>query len=126
MILPVAIEASRQLLEEGVFANVINVTGPGPLYSSFQASVHAAVRSAPKGMPFMSDVIPLTERNVPAVTVVDGHPHALAWIGGALATPTFPLGVTRYGQSGSPEDLYSEYEIDAASIMAVSYDALGM
>jgi pyruvate dehydrogenase complex dehydrogenase (E1) component len=34
--------------------------------------------------------------------------------------------VTRYGQSGSPEDLYSEYEIDAASIMAVSYDALGM
>ncbi len=123
---PVAIEASRQLLEEGVFANVINVTGPGPLYSSFQASVHAAVRSAPKGVPFMSDVIPLTERNVPAVTVVDGHPHALAWIGGALATPTFPLGVTRYGQSGSPEDLYSEYEIDAASIMAVSYDALGM
>ena len=88
--------------------------------------MHDAVRSAPKGPPFMSDVIPLTERNVPVVTVVDGHPHTLAWIGGALATPTFPLGVTRYGQSGLPEDLYREYEIDASSIMAVSYDALGM
>jgi pyruvate dehydrogenase E1 component len=58
------------------------------------------------------------------VTVADGHPHSLAWIGGALDTSTFPLGVTGFGQSGSRDDLYREYEIDAGSIMAACFGAL--
>jgi pyruvate dehydrogenase complex dehydrogenase (E1) component len=47
-------------------------------------------------------------------------------LGAALAAPTFPLGVTRYGQSGTPEDLYREYEIDSTSVMEASFNALGM
>ena len=122
-IVPEAVEASGMLLEEGVFANVINVTGPGPLYSAFQRSTR------PTGNgdgPFMSDIVPAGDRSAPVVTVVDGHPHGLAWIGAALATTTIPLGATSYGQSGGREDLYREYGIDATSIMAASYDALGM
>ena len=41
----------------------------------------------------------------------------------------FPLsifGVTRFGQSGNPDDLYREYEIDSDSIMAASFTALGI
>jgi pyruvate dehydrogenase E1 component len=123
---PGAIDASNQLLEEGVFANVINVTGPGPLYSSFQDSVHQSMKTGEHGEPFLADVLSDEERHVPIVTVLDGHPQTLAWLGAALAAPTFPLGVTRYGQSGSPEDLYREYEIDATSVMAASFDALGI
>ena len=121
---PEAIEASRALLEEGVFANVINATGPGPLYASF----HESVRSTMKGeaSSFLTDVVPLNERDAPLVTVADGHPLALAWLGSALGSPTYPLGVTRYGQSGSPPELYQEYEIDVPSIMAACFGALGM
>ena len=123
---PGAIDASNQLLEEGVFANVINVTGPGPLYSNFQDSVHQSMKTGQRDKPFLDGVLSPEERNVPIVTVLDGHPQTLAWLGAALAAPTFPLGVTRYGQSGTPEDLYREYEIDSTSVMEASFDALGM
>ena len=123
---PEAIEASRQLLGEGVFANVINVTGPGALYSRFQDSVRAVMKSGRGARPFMEDIIPVAERSAPIVTVIDGHPQSLAWLGGAMKTATFPLGVTSYGQSGSPEELYKEYEIDVSSIMSACFGALGM
>jgi pyruvate dehydrogenase E1 component len=123
---PEAIEASDLLLEEGVFANVINVTGPGPLYRQFQDSVRATIRSERRSSTFLSDLIPGGEGGAPIVTVVDGHPHSLAWVGGALNTKTFPLGVSEYGQSGSPAELYKEYQIDVSSIMAACFGALGI
>ena len=126
VMVPEAIEASRLLLEEGVFANVVNATGPGPLYQKFQESVQAGLRVESGGPPFMADVIPVDERSAPVVTVVDGHPHSLAWVGSALNTAAYPLGVTRFGQSGHPEELYREYEVDPASIMAACYAALGI
>ena len=121
---PEAVEASRRLLEEGVMANVINITGPGPLYLRFQESVRAAMQTRPAPAQFMGDVVPIEDRSAPVVTVADGHPHSLAWLGGALNTSTFPLGVTGFGQSGSRDDLYREYEIDTSSIMAACFAAL--
>ena len=125
-IVPEAVEASRLLLDEGIFANVINVTGPGPLYSKFQETVRANIIAGTGSSPFLADVISIAERSAPIVTVADGHPHSLAWIGAAMKTATFPLGVTKYGQSGSPPELYREYEIDATSIMAACFGALGI
>ena len=121
---PEAVEASRQLLEEGVMANVINITGPGPLYVRFQESVQAAMHNRPEPTRFMEDVVPVDDRKAPVVTVADGHPHSLAWLGGALNSSIFPLGVTGFGQSGSPAELYREYEIDTDSIMAACFGAL--
>ena len=123
-LVPEAVEASRQLLEEGVMANVINITGPGPLYIRFQESVRATMQNRPAPGQFMEDVVPIDDRRAPVVTVADGLPHSLAWIGGALNTSIFPLGVTGFGQSGSRHDLYQEYEIDASSIMAACFGAL--
>ena len=50
------------------------------------------------------------------VSVVDGHPHALAWLGTALGVPHAPLGVHGFGQSGARADLYRHYQIDAEAI----------
>ncbi len=122
-IIPEAVEASRLLLEEGVYANVVSVTGPGPLYRRYQASVKSAhgIRRDLTG--FMTDVIPLDD-SAPVVTVVDGHPHSLAWLGAALNAPSYPLGVSEYGQSGGLQDLYREYGIDTDSIMNACFCAL--
>ena len=126
VMVPVAVEASQQLLDEGVYANVINVTGQGPLYADFQGRARAKMRGEDGTGEFMADVIPMKDRSAPVVTVIDGHPHSMAWIGGALNTAAFPLGVDRYGQSGNPSELYREYEIDSESIVAASFGALGM
>ena len=72
----------------------------------------------------MSDIFDVGERSAPIVTVVDGHPHTLAWLGAAMKTETFPLGVTEYGQSGDYLDLYREYRIDLDSIVAACFAAV--
>ena len=121
---PEAIAASDALLDEGVMANVVNITGPGPLYRSFQQSVSATMNAKSGFSRFMADSIPLDARSAPVVTVVDGHPHSLAWIGGALNTTTLPLGVSDFGQSGTRAELYREYGIDSQSIVAACLGAL--
>ena len=121
---PEAIAAGCQLKDNGVFANVFNVTGAGPLYREFQNSLHVAMSGEKKHGHLLEELVPAAERNVPVVTVVDGHPHTMAWIGAALQAPTFPLGVVGFGQSGTVGDLYREYKIDAANIQAACVRAL--
>ena len=123
---PEAVAASNALAREGVFANVINVTGQGPLYRAFQQSVYDAMEGRGALDMFMADSITPAERGAPIVTVVDGHPRSLSWIGSALKSPVIPIGVTEFGQSGSREDLYQEYRMDAQSIAAACYAALEM
>ena len=121
--IPEAVRASEELLREGVNANVINITGPGPLYRNYQESVRSLVSGKPTTQ-FLEDIIPTEERSAPVVTVADAHPHSLAWLGGALGTSTIPLGVTDFGQSGGRTELYEEYGIDVESIIAACFAAL--
>ena len=121
--IPEAVRASEELLREGVNANVINITGPGPLYRNYQESVRSLV-SGKLTAQFLEDIIPTEERSAPVVTVADAHPHSLAWLGGALGTSTIPLGVTDFGQSGGRTELYEEYGIDVESIIAACFAAL--
>ena len=58
------------------------------------------------------------------MTVIDGSSHALAFVGSTLATPCIPLGVDRFGQTGSQPELYAEYGIDSASIATAALVAL--
>ena len=121
---PEAVAAHELLKERDVFANVINVTGPGPLYSAFQNHVHETVRGLVPEHDVFDEIIMPDERRAPAVTVCDAHPHSLAWIGSALGTKLIPLGTTGFGQSGDLQDVYRVFEIDAASIQAACVAAL--
>ena len=110
-------KAQALLAEDSVAANVVNVTSPDRLFQRYQRASMQLTEGADPG-PFLSDVLPPEAARAPAVTVIDGHPQTLAWIGGALGTRCLPLGVSLYGQSGSQGALYSEYRIDAESIAA--------
>jgi len=118
------VAASNALLNEGVITNVVNITGPGPLYRSYQQWVADAMSARGVEERFMADTIPTDSRSAPVVTVIDGHPHSLAWIGSALKTATLPLGVSEFGQSGTRAELYKEYKIDTDSIIAACLGAL--
>ncbi len=56
-------------------------------------------------------------RDCALVTVVDGHPATLSWLGGVCGHRTRALGVERFGQTGELQDLYRHYGIDAEGIM---------
>jgi pyruvate dehydrogenase E1 component len=56
------------------------------------------------------------------VTVLDGHPHTLAFLGTIHGVPISTLGVSRFGQSGDLQDVYRYHGLDADSIIAASLD----
>ena len=64
-------------------------------------------------------------RRVPIVTLVDGHPHTLAFLAGAAGAPIASLGVQRFGQSGDLAELYEHHAIDAESVEGAALDLLG-
>ena len=51
------------------------------------------------------------------VTVVDGHPATLSWLGAVRGNRVVPLGVDRFGQSGDIPDLYRVYGLDCDAIL---------
>jgi pyruvate dehydrogenase E1 component len=54
------------------------------------------------------------------VSVLDGHPATLAWLGAVRGHKVRPLGVEHFGQTGSIPDLYRHYGIDANAIIAAA------
>jgi pyruvate dehydrogenase E1 component len=65
-----------------------------------------------------------SDRAAPIVTVLDGDPHALAFLAAVNATPLTPLGVTRFGQSGELAEVYQDHEIDVETIVGAALDLL--
>ena len=54
------------------------------------------------------------------VSVLDGHPATLAWLGAVNGHRVRPLGVEHFGQTGSIPDLYRHYGIDSNAIIAAA------
>jgi pyruvate dehydrogenase E1 component len=120
---PEAVAASRLLEAEGILANVVVLTSPRQCYEGWRARLDAHVRRrGPRPPSWLRRLVPVdeVEGQVPIVSVLDGHSHALAWLGAALGVPQVPLGVDAFGQSGARDDLYRHYGIDAETIAAAA------
>src|SRR5213594_4948158 len=109
-----AVAAARQLHEHGVLASVFAVTSADRLY-----------RGLREPDPHLLRLVGADEENVPLVSVLDGHSHALAFLGSALGVPQTALGVDDFGQSGARRDLYRHYGIDATAIARAARRLLG-
>jgi pyruvate dehydrogenase E1 component len=76
------------------------------------------------GSPAILEELFPADRAAPLVTVLDGDPHALAFLAAVNATPLTPLGVTRFGQSGDLAEVYEHHEIDAETIVGAALDLI--
>src|SRR5262245_26073944 len=114
VVVPEAIEAARALRGGGILASVFAVTSPDLLY-----------RGLREPRPYLEELVSGDEEGVPVVSALDGHSHALAFLGGALGVPQMALGVDHFGQSGARADLYRHYGIDAAAIARAARILLG-
>ncbi|MDR3576876.1 MAG: 1-deoxy-D-xylulose-5-phosphate synthase N-terminal domain-containing protein [Anaerolineaceae bacterium] len=114
-----ACAAAQTLWNEGVAANVLNLTSPRRLYELWQSHPASNSLAAPWDWLILPD-----ERRFPMVTLQDGASHSLAWLGSVFGAPLRPLGVDTFGQSGSRQDLYTHYQIDAEAVVKAAFDIL--
>jgi pyruvate dehydrogenase E1 component len=123
---PETLEAARLLSEdEGVEATVLVLSCPDRLYHEWRRGrVRPLEGGGAPGGSHLDRLVTAEERGAPVVTVIDAASHALAWLGSALGTRCVPLGVDRYGQTGSQPEVYAAYGIDPAAIVTAALVAL--
>jgi pyruvate dehydrogenase E1 component len=119
-LVPEALTAAERLEAAGVPADVVVVTSPGLLFRALRAR-QGLDSGAGEPTWILGQAFP-ADRAVPLVTVLDGHPHTLAFLATINRVPHAALGVAQFGQSGAIEDLYRYNGIDADSIIRAALD----
>jgi len=120
-----AVNASRNLDEQGIKANVINITSADLLYRDYQQTWQGSVQAGGRrNCSYLLEITPTWNSSIPAVSVLDGHSHTLSFIGSALGCHQICLGVDAFGQSGSIGELYRHYQIDEDTISNAAKTAL--
>jgi pyruvate dehydrogenase E1 component len=124
-ILPEALEAHAQLAEDMPGLGLLQVTSPAKLHRDWSKARAARW----KGEPASPSPIELLLTDLPPtaglVTVLDGSPAALSWIGSVHGHRVSPLGTDRFGQTGTLQDLYQEYRLNADAIVEAAAELLG-
>ncbi|MCF6379739.1 pyruvate dehydrogenase [Nocardioides KLBMP 9356] len=115
------LDAARTLEERGVVAGVVCLTSPDLVFRSFQ---QRGSRATSTGSGVLDLLLPPSHPR-PLVTVLDGHPHTLAFLAGARGDRIRCLGVSDFGQSSDLSDAYAIHGIDAASVVEAALDLLG-
>lgn len=121
-VMPEVLESAARLESLGVRAGVVCLTSPDLVFRSLQDrhSTAGSRRTA------IVDALFPGEQRAPIVTVMDGHPHTLAFLAGVRGDRIRSLGVTEFGQSSSLEDAYKIHGIDVDSIVRAAADLAGL
>ena len=120
-LVPEALAAAERLDAAGAPADVVCVTSPGLLFRALRARQGVQGVQGPGEPWILAQAFPAA-RATPLVTVLDGHPHTLAFLATINQVPLAALGVAQFGQSGSIEDLYRYNGIDTDSIIRAALD----
>jgi len=116
-ILPDVLIAADELSAAGLAIDVICLTSADLVFRALQARQGLA-----EGDHAILDVLFPPQRRAPIVTVLDGHPHTLAFLSAVRCVPIANLGVAGFGQSGDVQDLYEHFGIDAETIIGAALD----
>ena len=114
---PEAIAALGLLGEDRKDAGLLVVTSADRLNAAWQAAERARQRGNAGALSLVERLLGNLSRECGLVTVVDGHPATLAWLGGVYGHRVKALGVEHFGQTGTIGDLYRHYGIDANAIV---------
>jgi pyruvate dehydrogenase E1 component len=117
---PEAIAAHGSIVRDFAGAGLLVLTSPDRLHADWLAAQRQRGRTAGvvdrRSSPIDGLLAPLS-RDARLVTVLDGHPLALSWLGSVRGQRVVPLGIEGFGQSADIPDLYRTYKLDAAAIV---------
>ncbi|AZB62027.1 transketolase, partial (plasmid) [Cereibacter sphaeroides] len=106
-----------QVAEARRDVGVLAVTSADRLNAGWTAAQRARALGETGASALVERLLADVPRDCLIVTVIDGHPATLAWLGGVRGHRTLSLGVEHFGQTGTIGDLYRHFGIDARSIV---------
>jgi pyruvate dehydrogenase E1 component len=118
-VMPEVIAAADTLERHGIATDVVCLTSPDLVFRALRAR-----QGLLAGDDWILDELFPPDRATPLVTVLDGHPHTLSFLGAVRCQPIGCLGVSDFGQSGDVDDLFSHFGIDVNTIVGVGFDLL--
>jgi pyruvate dehydrogenase E1 component len=117
---PEAIQAVGLMAEDRRDVGLLAVTSADRLNAGWTAAWRARERGLVHARCHIERLFAGLPRHCGIVSVVDGHPATLGWLGAVGGHRMRPLGVEHFGQTGSIADLYRHYGIDANAIIAAA------
>jgi pyruvate dehydrogenase E1 component len=123
-VVPEATAAMGQILEIEPDAGLLAVTSADRLNAGWQAAIKARRYSDDVPQSHVERLLAPLSRNARLVTVLDGHPATLGWLGSVRGHRVEALGVEHFGQTGTVPDLYREYGIDSEAIFRAALATL--
>jgi pyruvate dehydrogenase E1 component len=115
---PEAIEATGFIGESRRDIGLLAITSADRLHAGWTAA--RKLRRDRRGVQHLSHIEKLLAplpRDCGIVTVIDGHPATLGWLGSVRGHRVEALGVEQFGQTGTIADLYRHHGIDANAII---------
>ncbi len=117
VIAPEAIKAAGIIGEFRRDIGVLAVTSADRLNAGWTAAQRARAKGQTNAKSHIETLLEYIPSHGRLITVIDGHPATLAWLGSVIGHQTVPLGVEHFGQTGTIADLYRHFGIDAQSIV---------
>ncbi len=115
-LMPEALAAWEALQDDLPGIGLLAVTSPDLLHRGWSAA-RAARWNGQRAESHAARLLAALSPTAGLVTVVDGSPGTLSWLGGVRGQRVSPLGIDRFGQTGDLTDLYREYRLDTAAIV---------
>ena len=123
VVMPEVLAAADELAGAGIEAAVVCLTSADLVFRALQVRRGLGLGSWGLDDSVLDAILPRAQAT-PIVTVLDGHPHTLSFLGAVNDTPISCLGVQDFGQSGDVQDLYRYFGIDAETIAGAALDLI--
>jgi pyruvate dehydrogenase E1 component len=107
-----AILAAGHLGEFRRDIGVLAITSADRIYAEFKTQSHNLNKTS-----HIETLLADVPNYAKILTVIDGHPATLTWLGGVRGNPTINHGVDHFGQTGQINDLYQHFAIDHESLV---------
>ena len=114
---PEAINAVGLMGEDQRGIGLLAITSADRLNAGWTASQRAREQGVGDATCHIERLLADVPSDCALITVIDGHPATLAWLGSVHGHRTRSLGVEHFGQTGTIADIYRHYGIDAQGIM---------
>jgi len=114
---PEAVAAVGMMGEDRRDVGLLAVTSADRLNAGWTAAQRARERGLVGARSHIERLLAEVPQNCALVTVLDGHPATLGWLGSVHGHRVRALGVEHFGQTGTIADLYRHYGIDTNAIV---------